>query len=375
MIKTKEFYGYLKQKGASFFTGVPDSLLKNLCACITENSSRSEHIIAANEGNSIALAAGYHIATGKFGVVYMQNSGEGNAVNPLLSLVDEDVYRIPLLLIIGWRGEPGTKDEPQHTKQGKVTLNLLDAMGIEHLILEDDYRPQIDFCYRYMEQERRAVAVVVKNGCFLEYKIKKAVPRFGFRREDALAAILESVGNDAFFVSTTGKTSREIFELREKRGEGHTRDFLTVGSMGHTASIALGISLHTAHCVYCIDGDGSFLMHMGGLGVVAQNAMPNFKYVLINNGSHESVGGQPTIARDIDIKAILKGLGFSSVFIASTHEEVTQSISRLSDAHLSALIINVDQGSRDDLGRPTISPEQNKLDIMKLLAADSERKI
>ena len=366
MVDTKQFYDYLLDKGIEFFTGVPDSLLQNICACITENGKERSHIIAANEGNAVAIASGYHIATGKFGVVYMQNSGEGNAVNPLLSLADPEIYSVPMLLMIGWRGEPGIKDEPQHVKQGKVTLDLLDIMGVKYFVLEDDYQPQIDACYDYMKEQNQPVALVIKKGSFSPYKMGKQPPRFEMKREEALEQILGKIGPDSFVVSTTGKTSREIFELREKRGEDHAHDFLTVGSMGHTASIALGMSLGTDKDVYCVDGDGSFLMHLGGMGIAAKNAGKNFKYILINNGAHESVGGQPTIALDIDIPAILKGLGFNSVFTAMTAKEISEGISKLKDTHLGALVVFVNTGSRDDLGRPTVAPSQNKRDMMRV---------
>lgn len=366
MIDTKEFYDYLIYKGLDFFAGVPDSLLKNLCACIKANSPKEKNIIAANEGNAVGMVSGYHISTGKSGVVYMQNSGVGNAVNPLLSLADEEVYRIPMLLIIGWRGEPGVKDEPQHVKQGKVTLSLLDAMGIKYLILNEKYKAQIDTCCRFMTDENKPIALIVKKGSFSEYKAEKAKPACNIMRQEALESIISCLDDQSFIVSTTGKTSREIFEIRESRGQGHERDFLTVGSMGHTASIALGMSLGTEKDIYCIDGDGSFLMHMGGIGVAAKNAGENFKYILINNGAHESVGGQPTIGFDIDIEGILKSVGFNKVYTADTNEEVTRGVECLKREKLSALIINVNQGSRDDLGRPTVTPEQNKISMMKL---------
>ena len=369
MINTQEFYNYLINKNLNFFVGVPDSLLKNICACIKMNSPDCNNIIAANEGNAIGIVSGYHISTGKFGVVYMQNSGQGNAVNPLLSLADEDVCRIPMLLMIGWRGEPGVKDEPQHVKQGKVTLPLLEAMGIEYRILEENYQAQIDCCYQYMSENKKPIALIVKKGSFSEYKIAKAEPRYSMLREEALESIISGIGGGSFIVSTTGKTSREIFEIRERRGEGHAHDFLTVGSMGHTASIALGMSLGTEKDVYCIDGDGSFIMHMGGMGIVAKNARENLKYILINNGAHESVGGQPTVGFDIDIKNILLSVGFRNVYTASTKNEVEQCIDRLKSEKQGALIVYVNQGSRDDLGRPTIAPEQNKTDMMRLFGS------
>lgn len=365
MIDTKEFYDYLVDRGLDFFAGVPDSLLKNLCACIKEGSKDKNNIIAANEGNAIAISAGYHIATNKYGVVYMQNSGLGNCVNPLLSLTDEDVYSIPMLLIIGWRGEPGVKDEPQHVKQGEVTLPLLKTMGIEYLILEEDYQKQIDYCYKYMKKNNKPVALIVKKNSFTEFKINKKNSDYSLTREKALQVVLNNLSDDDFVVSTTGKTSREVFEIREQNSQGHANDFLTVGSMGHTASIALGMSLGTEKNIYCIDGDGSFIMHMGGFGIVAKNAGNNLKYILINNGAHESVGGQPTVAFDIKINDILTSVGFDKVTVAKSEAEIESGMTKLKKEGLNALIIYTKQGSRDDLGRPTITPQENKKAIME----------
>ena len=364
MVNTKEFYDYLMANDVDFFTGVPDSLLANFCACVKENSPSQNNIIAANEGNAVAIASGYHIASGKYGVVYMQNSGQGNAVNPLLSLADEDVYKIPMLLIIGWRGEPGKKDEPQHVKQGKVTLSLLECMGIEYQVLGENYKEQLETALSYMKENSKPYALVVQKGTFSDYKISKEAPRYTIKREEALEAAMNVIGEDDFIVSTTGKTSREIFEIRERRNQGHSHDFLTVGSMGHTASIALGMSIGSDKDIYCIDGDGSFIMHMGGMGIAAKNAGKNFKYILINNGAHESVGGQPTIGFELDVEAILKASGFKNVYTASTTDEVENGVAKLREEEGAALIIYVNQGSREDLGRPTIAPEQNKINMM-----------
>ena len=364
MIDTKEFYDYLIEKNMDFFTGVPDSLLANFCACVKLNSPADRAIITANEGNAVGIACGYHIATGKFGVVYMQNSGEGNAVNPLLSIADEDVYSIPLLMMIGWRGEPGVKDEPQHKKQGKVTLALLEAMGIEYEILEDDFRPQIDRAAEYMRGRSKPFAIVVRKGAFSSYRIEPETADYPLSREEALECVLDCIPEDDFIVSTTGKTSREIFEIREARGQAHSGDFLTVGGMGHTSSIALGMSLGTDRNVYCVDGDGSFLMHMGSFAVTADNAPANFKYILNNNGAHESVGGQPTVGFRIDIPAVLRAVGFREVMTARTPEEITAAMKKLAEVKLGALIIYTHQGSRENLGRPTISPADNKKAMM-----------
>lgn len=365
MINTKEFYDYLIKNKMNFFTGVPDSLLANICACIKENTPENKNIIAANEGNAVGIACGYHISTGNYGVVYMQNSGEGNAVNPLLSIADEEVYSIPMLLMIGWRGEPGIKDEPQHKKQGKVTLALLEAMNIEYAILDDDYIPQINAAVEYMRVYSKPYAIIVRKGTFSDYKAKKDENKFKITREQALERVLDKISGDDFIVSTTGKTSREIFEIREARGQSHAGDFLTVGGMGHTSSIALGMSLGTDKNVYCIDGDGSFIMHMGSFAVTANKAGANFKYILNNNGVHESVGGQPTVGFKIDVAAILKAVGFRNVWTAETLEEISEGMEKLSKENLSALIINTRQGSRENLGRPTISPVENKENMMK----------
>lgn len=365
MINTKQFYDYLVSKNLDFFVGVPDSLLKNLCACIKENSDAKHNIITANEGNAIAIACGYHMSSNKYGVVYMQNSGLGNTVNPLLSLADEEVYNIPMLLVIGWRGEPGKKDEPQHVKQGKLTLPLLETMGIEYMILEDNYQEQIDKCYQYMQETNKPIALVVRKDTFEEYNITKDKNDFTLTREQSLDTIIKQLNDDDFIVSTTGKTSREIFELREKNNQGHSNDFLTVGSMGHTASIAFGLCLNTDKNIYCIDGDGSFIMHMGGLAIIAQNPCDNFKYILINNGAHESVGGQPTVGFNIKIDEILKAVGFKKVYKATTEEEIKEAMDKMNS--MEALIIYTKQGSRKDLGRPTTTPIENKKEFMKKL--------
>lgn len=360
MINTNDFYNLLTEKGLSFFAGVPDSLLSDFCSCIMDNSPDDKNIITANEGNAVAVCAGYYLATGKCGVVYMQNSGEGNAINPLLSLADKDVYSIPMLLIIGWRGEPGKPDEPQHVKQGKVTLSILDTIGIKHDILRDNYIEQVRFAVEYMDTYKRPYALVVQKGVFSEYKFTKKTSKNMLTREQSLDKILSCFSTDDMVVSTTGKTSREIFELRERSSSGHANDFLTVGSMGHTASIAYGISLGTKKNVWCIDGDGSFIMHMGSLAVIGANIPCNFKYILNDNNAHESVGGQPTCSDSIDIPAVLKGVGFVDVIVARTLEEIELGIQRMKETSQVAMIIRTKPGSRKDLGRPINSPIVNK---------------
>ena len=366
MVDTIKFYEYLVNHDLDFFTGVPDSLLKELCACIKDRSDKEHNIIAANEGNSVALATGYHLSTGKLGVVYMQNSGEGNAVNPLLSLADPKVYSIPMLLIIGWRGEPGVHDEPQHVKQGEVTLRLLEAMDIPYKVLSDDFEKDLEEMVSLAKQESKPVALVIRKGTFAKYDaINKTKIQMGtLLREEALRIILEETGDDPI-VSTTGKESREIFELREANHQGHEHDFLTVGSMGHTSSIALGLSFGTSKNVWCLDGDGSFIMHMGSMAIAGVNAKDNFKYIVNNNSAHESVGGQPTVGSEIDMKGVLHACGFAKVYEAKSEEEIRNSLKSMKKDGKCALILYTKQGSRDDLGRPTISPVDNKKNFMK----------
>lgn len=360
MINTKDFYNTLISNNFDFFTGVPDSLLKEFCLCIND-LSKNNHIITANEGNAVAIASGYNITTSKYGVVYMQNSGLGNIVNPLLSLADEKVYKIPMLFIIGYRGEPNVKDEPQHIKQGELTLSLLNTLGVEYLILDEDYKEQIKYCYNYIKQNSKPIALVVRKDTFSKYDKEFISSNTNtLSREESLDIIIQNLGNNDFIVSTTGKTSREIFEIREKYNAGHSKDFLTVGSMGHTSSLAFGISLNTDKNIFCIDGDGSFIMHMGGLAVAIQNVKDNFKYILINNGCHESVGGQPTIANNIDIEKILLGFGFKKVYIVNNENELISALEEQKKNGKIAIIINTNDKSRKGLGRPTTTPIYNK---------------
>jgi len=368
-IDTKAFYNCLVDLGLDFFCGVPDSLLSNFCSCIFENTLSERNIITANEGNAVGMACGYHLSTGKFGVVYMQNSGEGNTVNPLMSIADEDVYSIPLLLIIGWRGEPSTHDEPQHVKQGKVTCGLLETMGIRYEVLDGSWESQISSAVAYMQNESKPTALIVRKGIFSDYKCNNAACDFPMTREDALKIILNHLEDDSFVVSTTGKTSREVFEIRDARGQGHDNDFLTVGGMGHTSSIAYGVAIGTKSDVYCIDGDGSFLMHMGALPVIAQKAPDNFKYIINNNGAHDSVGGQPTVALDIDVSEILSASGFADVLVARTKEELERAMVRMKEPGCRALVVYTRQGSRADLRRPTTTPQANKEAMMAKLAS------
>lgn len=371
MIDTLSFYTALIDSGLDFFAGVPDSLLANLCSCIFEKTPAERNIICANEGNALGMACGYYVATGKRAVVYMQNSGEGNIVNPLLSIADPDVYGIPMLLVIGWRGEPGVHDEPQHVKQGKVTCTLLETMGVPYQVLDSAiWEQQIKWAAETMDEESRPVALVIRKGAFSSYPFQPEITDDPLSREEALEVVLEHIGADDLVVSTTGKESREVFEIREKRGEGHDADFLTVGGMGHTGSIAFGMAIGCPQRqVWCLDGDGSLLMHMGSLAVMAQRWPSNLHYIVNLNGAHESVGGQPTVGRDIDIPGILRACGFSVVVEARTSDEIAEGMERLKAFDCAAMTLYTHQGSRKDLGRPTVSPRDNKGAMMRRIGS------
>ncbi|WP_244834727.1 phosphonopyruvate decarboxylase [Clostridium sp. BJN0001] len=376
MIDVKRFYEKIKNIQSDFFCGVPDSLLKSLCAYLKDVSKKDKFIITANEGNAIAMAAGYYLSTGKIATVFMQNSGIGNSINPLCSLTDEMVYNIPLLLIIGLRGEKGVKDEPQHKKQGLITTDLLDILNIKYAVLSKDTtcseaECKIESAYKYMTETNRAFALVIKKGTFNEYKLKnnKAYD-FEMKREEAIEILLNNIKNDSVIVSTTGMASRELFELREKRNEGHMRDFLTVGSMGHASSIALSVALNKKDKdVYVIDGDGAFIMHMGSASIIGNSGATNLKHILINNGAHDSVGGQETEGFNIDIPSICKSCGYKYVFSCKDKESLKKTIEKANNLEGPILIeVKVKKGARYDLKRPTTSPIQNKDSFMKFLS-------
>lgn len=373
MVSVDKFYDTLRHCGVSMFTGVPDSLLKNLCAYITDNSDPEHNIIAANEGSAVGIAAGHYLATGEVPVVYMQNSGIGNAVNPLMSLADEKVYSIPVLLIIGWRGEPGVHDEPQHVKQGEVTLPLLDAMQIPYMVLpdeDDEALTAVQIMVNDCKKLSKPHAIVIRKNTFGKYKLRKdAENDYPLSREEALTRLVKAIGVDSMVVSTTGKLSRELFELRETLGQCHGNDFLTVGSMGHSSSIALGIALDKpGRKIYCFDGDGAFIMHMGAISNIGSLAPKNFVHVVFNNGAHESVGAQPTLGFCIDICSIAKACGYREAFTVTTEEEFTALSDRINTLEGPAMIeLRVRIDSRDNLGRPTTTPIENKEAFMKNL--------
>jgi phosphonopyruvate decarboxylase len=373
MISPAFFVEKLRSLDIDFYAGVPDSLLKNICAYISDNIDNRHNIISANEGGAVGLAAGYHLATGRIPVVYMQNSGEGNIINPLASLIDRDVYQIPVLLLIGWRGKPGVHDEPQHVKQGKVTLSLLDTMGVPYLVLskdETEAASQIETAVDYMKTEGEAFALVVEKDTFNTYKLQHQVAsEWEMSREEAIKCVADSLESRDVIVSTTGMISRELFEHRTAKGQGHERDFLTVGSMGHASQIALGIALEQpSRRVWCFDGDGAAIMHLGGMAIVASKAGANYMHVVFNNGAHDSVGGQPTVGLDIDLPAIAKAVGYRHTCSVSTLAELKEALGIMKDQEgPSFLQVCVRKGNRKDLGRPTTTPVENKKALMNFL--------
>lgn len=370
-MKVKKFIELI---GADFYTGVPDSQLKALCDYLLDvyGIDPKHHIIAANEGNCTALAAGYYLATGKVPVVYMQNSGIGNAVNPILSLTSEKVYGIPCIFVVGWRGEPGVHDEPQHTHQGELTIRLLEDLGLRvHVIdagtLEEDIRNELKKSEEWFAQGK-SLAFVVKKGA-LQNDAK--IPYQNFHtllREQVIEYVAEAAGQDVI-VATTGKAGRELYEIRERKGQSHKFDFLTVGSMGHCSSIALGIAMHKPdRKIWCIDGDGALLMHLGSMAVIGNRKPSNFVHVVINNEAHESVGGMPTVASTMNIPQIALGCGYESAVSIQTPEELKEELQRAKEAAVLSLIeVKCAVGARADLGRPKASPRENRDSFMEYL--------
>ena len=366
------FVETLKRHGVDFYAGVPDSLLKNICAYITDHFDAQHHIITANEGAAIGLAAGHYLATGKPACVYMQNSGEGNIINPLASLTDPEVYNIPVLLLVGWRGRPGVHDEPQHKKQGQVTTALLDVMGIDYEVLskeESDAEKQIEKAEEAL-LGKKVFALVIEKDTFEAYTLRNAeTNRLTMSREDAIRTVAEALGDKDCIVSTTGMISRELFEYRTAMAQSHERDFLTVGSMGHASQIALGIALaQPMRRVWCFDGDGAAIMHMGSMAIVADKSPGNYIHVVFNNGAHDSVGGQPTVGLKIDLPAVAQAVGYKAAFTVDRKEDLIAILDRVNDLEGPVFLeVRVKKGNRKDLGRPTTSPVQNKEALMQFL--------
>ena len=364
---------FLKKLDVDFFVGVPDSQLKELCNHLMYNYGldRAHHIIAANEGNCVAIAAGYYLSTGKIPVVYMQNSGEGNIINPVASLTSSKVYSIPIIFIVGWRGKPGVHDEPQHVFQGEITLKLLEDIGIKYCVLNNELNEEsIDknICELKKQLELgNSIAFVVEKNFFDSNIIFEYKNSYDLLREDIIEHIVKVSGNDPI-ISTTGKTSRELFEIREKLKQTHNKDFLTVGSMGHASSISLGIALNSKKRIWCIDGDGAAIMHLGAMTTIGYYNPKNLIHIIINNESHESVGGQPTVASKIDFVNIAKSCGYQYAVCVDNLDEFDIILNEILSKNILCFIeVKSKIGSRTNLGRPTLKPAENKERFMRFI--------
>ena len=373
MIRPKEFFDLLNKNGVNYYVGVPDSLLKEFCGYVSDNTLDGKHLIAANEGAAIGVAAGHYLATGNPALVYMQNSGIGNAINPLLSLADRDVYGIPMLILIGWRGEPGLKDEPQHFKQGKIQTNLLKALEFPWTILDSDknkYRDVINLALKTMHADKTPYILLAKKNTFEKYNrnIQESC-NLSMSREEAIKNIIEYLSKDNINISTTGMASRELYEIRKISNSSHNKDFLTVGSMGHASAIALGISnAKKDNRICCIDGDGALLMHMGTMANIGLSKNKYFNHIVINNGAHDSVGGQQTCALSISLINIAKSCGYKTSKSISEKNELIKYLKELNKIEgPNFLEIRTKKGARDNLGRPSISPSENKKMVMDCL--------
>lgn len=366
-MKAVEFIDFLEHVlEIDFYSGVPDSLLNSFISeLIGKYGISNKHIIAANEGNAVALAAGYYLATKKTACVYMQNSGQGNMVNPYTSLLAPDVYNIPCVFVIGWRGQPGTKDEPQHIFQGQITTKLMDLLKIEYVVLtKEDTIDSIRIKSRTVEKTLKSgnsIAFIIEKDTLTNQTKQSYCNSFDMKREDAIREIVNIAGEDTI-VCTTGKASRELFEIREKRGQSHKSDFLTVGSMGHSSSIALGLALCNKHkLIWCIDGDGAMLMYMGAMAIIGAMAPCNYIHVVINNEAHETVGGMPTVAGNIDLLQIASGCGYKKILQTSSLEKVSLLAKEAKAATcLTFIEIKAALGCRSDLSRPYKTVEENK---------------
>ncbi len=375
-LSPSDLYQSLIENKVRYFCGVPDSSLSSFGHYL-ETHAKGSHDVAINEGNAVALAIGYYLATSKIPLVYMQNSGLGNATNPLISLADQLVMGVPMILLIGWRGQPGKKDEPQHAKQGMATTSSLDSLGIQHEILASDANKaskQVQDVASKALQTKRPFALLVQADTLEAYKANHSTAsHYSLSREEAIQRIVDGLTSHDIIVATTGRASRELFEYREAKRQSHEQDLLTVGGMGHASAIAYSIAKQKPRrSVFVIDGDGAVLMHMGSLAFIGSSKLKNFYHFVINNGAHESVGGQPTLAHDIDLPGIAKASGYVHVYSLSKREEVTEVLRSIKDLDGPVFVeINTNSISRPDLIRPTIHPSKNKEAFMKFLGENN----
>ncbi len=359
MVNQEKFVTALEKEGVTFFCGVPDSYLNGFNNYLKENVAWENNVITANEGNAVALASGYYFATGKIPLVYMQNSGLGNCVNPLLSLADKTVYAVPMILLIGWRGKPGTADSKreQHTKQGKLTLPLLKKMGIKYRVLSDETAiNDAVWATNTTKKEKMPVALIAPQSVMTEKKKNVIDEKYEMNRERAIGVILDTLPSATIYSATTGRATRELFCQREIKKQGHEKDFLNIGSMGHASSVAFGMAMQQPNRhVVCLDGDASIIMHMGALAIEGTSLVKNYIHIVLNNGEHESVGGQPSVGHKINFTKIAEGCGFYTVGDAvSTEKELKDALKECVNSNrISFIDVRIRSGLRSDLGSIT----------------------
>ncbi len=378
MISSSQLIELLAKYKVETFYGVPDSLLANFCSYLTGHFSSKKHIITANEGNAIALASGQYLGSNEPSLVYLQNSGLGNVINPLVSLADREVYSIPMVLLIGWRGEPSQPDEPQHLKQGRITKKILEDLEIpSYTIGPSTENPLLGIqdALNTMVRSSSPVAILIKKGTFADEVSSTSKSSTNLLlREEVLQSLIPILPKNSLVVSSTGMLSRELYELRARTNKQHYRDFLTVGSMGHASSIAMGLALtQNSRDIVCIDGDGALLMHLGSLPIIGSTDLTNFVHIVLNNGAHDSVGGQPTVAKKINIPLIAKSSNYRQAITLKTRSEINQIVPDLINKRDGPTLIEIQirTGYRGDLGRPLSSPKQNKESFMKYLMEDN----
>lgn len=371
-MRAKDFAGKISELGISNMIGVPDSALKPFCNYLNSTEQNEfKHYVPVNEGAAVGFAMGTYLATGRPACIYMQNSGIGNTVNPITSLANEEVYDIPMLLIVGWRGEPEKKDEPQHKFMGKITEDILEVIGIEHCVLDASMtETDIDSCFTKAKKQlgaNRQFAFVIKKGFFDEDKMEAYYNNYKLVREEVIGEVLQRVEDEDVIISTTGKISREVYEQSEKLKGQHAQCFLTVGGMGHASMIALGMAKERADKrVYCLDGDGATLMHMGNLAFIAKQNPDNLVHICLNNEAHESVGGMPTGSVGTDYAEVARASGYSIVYTVRDGKELNEALTFVErNKQLTFIEVKVKLQSRDDLGRPKESAKENKIKFMK----------
>jgi len=372
MLNCNDFFSLCKKYDFSFFVGVPDSTFKSWMSFLEKNNDRLINIPTVNECEAVAICAGYHLSTGKIGVLYMQNSGLGKTINPLTSLCDPAVYSIPILLMIGWRGEPGKKDAYQHHKMGPITLELLDLLEIPYEIISSEIN-QLEKTLKnakdYMKHNNKSYALIVRKGVFEKLEEQNESITIKPSREEALKTILKNLDGDEIIVSTTGKISRELFEARSENKKDYNHDFYNIGAMGCAQSIAFGIALNKKNKkVWVFDGDGSVLMQMGALATIGHHSPGNFYHIIFDNQAHDSTGGQPTCSDTVCFDKVAVACNYKFVQVVNDLNSLKKAVKTLKERKgPSLIVVKVKKGSREDLGRPTLHPNEHKEEFMNKL--------